>query len=382
MKRCSKIFAWFCTLITLITLFSCFVSASEQDVEEFETEKIEVTDIVITDYNSTLEVGETLTLSVTVLPSDATEQTVSYKSLNEAIATVSPTGEIKGIASGKVKIQVSAGTIKKEIDLTVKVSAKGINIKNDYIVLKPDQTQQIVADIFPNNTTQKNLTYSSLNTAVATVSDTGLIRAINCGSTSIVVKSADTMAMVSVVVNKNFDKIEDTTVNQTQSTSIYVPETINATEYPIITEEMLEQLYETKTKLNVVGNNYSFQINGQEIKNINNSLSSNIQLVEEDNNLYFTLNEKRNLCGNITLTIKNAENYRYLYLYNETEDKYKFIETSDFKNLNLSSAGRYMLTNSKINYFNTPLFFIIVGAVVLVILSIIYIIFKRKYWFW
>lgn len=41
-----------------------------------------------------------------------------------------------------------------------------------------------------------------------------------------------------------------------------------------------------------------------------------------------------------------------------------------------------MLTNTKINYFNTPLFFVIVGAAVLVILSIIYIIFKRKYWFW
>lgn len=51
-----------------------------------------------------LKVGETTVIKATVLPADATNKEVSWLSSDPAIATVSPTGEVRGIAPGKVTV--------------------------------------------------------------------------------------------------------------------------------------------------------------------------------------------------------------------------------------------------------------------------------------
>lgn len=379
MKRCSKQFSLICILFTAIILCG---GAIRVKASEFETKKTEVSDIVIADYESTLEVGETLTLSVTVLPSEADEQTVYYHSSDENIATVSQTGEVKGITAGKANIQLSAGAVKKEIEINVKTSAKGIKIEKNYIVLKPNQTQQINAVIFPENATERVLSYSSSNTSVATVSDKGLIKAVDCGSASIIVKSMDVISTITVIVNKTSENSDNIIVDELQTMQTDIPKTVSVADCPLVTEEMLEQLYKSKATLEIIGNDYSLQINGVEIKNIENTLNTDIRLVKEKDNLYFTLNEKENLCGNIKISIENAENYKYLYLYNETQGKYRLIKNSNLKDLDLNSNGKYMLTNSKVIYSRFPWAVIIIVSTILLVLSIIYIIFKRRYWFW
>src|SRR5690554_327183 len=66
---------------------------------------IAVTDIELQDFNDELHVGETITLSPTVFPIDATDQSITYKSSDAAIATISPSGIIEGISGGKVTIR-------------------------------------------------------------------------------------------------------------------------------------------------------------------------------------------------------------------------------------------------------------------------------------
>ena len=56
-------------------------------VVKAKSDEIPVTDIEIADHEDELEVDKTLTLSVTVLPSDATNNTVTYKSSDEKVAT-------------------------------------------------------------------------------------------------------------------------------------------------------------------------------------------------------------------------------------------------------------------------------------------------------
>lgn len=379
MKRRLKMFG----LITVLFAITVHLSSNlGVYASEIEAETVKATDIIISNHESTLEVGETLTLSATVFPSDSDEQTITYKSLNEAVATVTQTGEIKGIASGKVKIQLSVGAVKKEIELNIKVSAKGININNNYMVLKLNQTKEIVAFVTPENATEKNLAYSSSDTNVATVSENGTIKAVGCGSTSVIVKSADAMAAITVIVADDFEENKSSYENQVQTSQTEIPETVYANAYPIITKEILTQLYESKNTLHVLGNNYSLQVNGAEIKNTNNKLNTDIQLIEEKNNIYFALNQEENLCGNITVSIEGAENYKYLYLYNKSEGKYKLLDYSDLRNLELNSPGKYMLTNSKITYSHVLWIAVIISVIILLILLITYIVYKRKYWFW
>ena len=94
--------------------------------EEEETESVAVTDIEIGDYEEELEVGDTVSLSVTVLPQNATDSTVTYWSGDSSIATVNSSGEVKGISKGKTIIYCSAGYVSKEIPITVKVATENL----------------------------------------------------------------------------------------------------------------------------------------------------------------------------------------------------------------------------------------------------------------
>ena len=69
----------------------------------------------------TVNKGKIKKLNITVLPKNATLKTVTYKSANKKIATVSQAGKVKGIKVGSTKITVSAvdGSKKK---LTIKVN--------------------------------------------------------------------------------------------------------------------------------------------------------------------------------------------------------------------------------------------------------------------
>ena len=91
-----------------------------------------VTEIELADYNDELYVDKTLNLAATVLPTDATNSQITYKTSNEDIATVSSTGVVKGITPGDVTITLRAGSIVKEIQLHVKVSTVQIKLNSSY----------------------------------------------------------------------------------------------------------------------------------------------------------------------------------------------------------------------------------------------------------
>lgn len=181
---------------------------------EKKSDEIPVTDIEIADYEDKLEVDKTMTLSATVLPSDATDSKVQFKSSNEKIATVNSTGEVKGISKGEVTIIVMAGKITKKIKLTVKVATTEIKIDSAYLILKPGQTHQIKASVVPADASQ-GITYKSVDTEIASVSSSGLITANKCGNGTIIVQNDDTSTAIAVIVDealddtKEHDKVDD-----------------------------------------------------------------------------------------------------------------------------------------------------------------------------
>ena len=70
-----------------------------------------------------LEIGETLTLTATVLPEDATDKTVTWSTDNEMVATVSEDGTVKAITVGTATITATAGEVKASCVITVIPSA-------------------------------------------------------------------------------------------------------------------------------------------------------------------------------------------------------------------------------------------------------------------
>ena len=69
----------------------------------------------------TLEPGDSLELTATLLPEDATETALTWSSSDKKIATVSKKGVVKGVKPGTVTITVKTANGKKAtIKLTVK----------------------------------------------------------------------------------------------------------------------------------------------------------------------------------------------------------------------------------------------------------------------
>lgn len=358
---------------------------SSEEQETFpieEPEPIAVTDIVLSDCDDVLEVDSTLNLTATVFPSNATDQTIYYSSSDPKIATVSQTGEVKGVSSGNVTISISCGGVVRKIALTVKVSAKLIQIDKACVMLKLGDTYQIQAHVAPENATDKTLSYSSDNADIATVSKQGLITAHAYGNATIIIKNEDAFAAVSVIVNGNPPPEESTQQTAPHDEVYTLEDSLQVSDCPVVNKQMLQYLYENEADLHVTAADYSIIIRGKYINNFNNELKTDISLSRSYNGFTFHINDNKNLCGAVFVCIKEAQGYKYLYLYNNSTKKYVLVDAENFNEIKITTPGKYMLTNSPPYVMNIPLLWIILPVSIIAVLIAAYVLISKKHWFW
>jgi uncharacterized protein YjdB len=389
---------------TKITVF-CGTVQNNFQLTVKKTNDILVTDIEIGYYEEELEVGKTQSISAIVIPSNATDTTLTYTSSDTSVATVLSSGEVKGISPGTVTITVKAGDISKDIQLKVKAATAKIEVNNNYVVLKPKEEFQLKASVQPSDATQ-SLTYKSADSSIATVSGSGNITAKSIGTTSILISNGDLSAAVTVIVNesgvaeKSETETESVTATSESVENLSEQETqlieqiknnkdsdieIIASDYTKISKNVLKALYETKQVLQVKGNDCTIRIDGNNIVNYEKELTTQIQFMKEEEGTSFIINENNNLPGSIELAIHNSSNMgKYLYLFNQTKEKYQLIKndknTSD--RILIDTTGKYLLTDEKITTARIGIIIVVVLSVCIVIASGVYIGIKKKYWFW
>lgn len=74
---------------------------------------------------------------------------------------------------------------------TLPISVTGVTLDKTTLSLEEGATGQLTATVTPSNATNKAVTFSSSDTAIATVDKTGKITAIEAGKANITVKTAD-----------------------------------------------------------------------------------------------------------------------------------------------------------------------------------------------
>ena len=175
--------------------------------------------------------GATHTVNAVVEPSDATNKKVTWSSSDENIATVTG-GVIQGVSEGTATITVTTEDGNKTDSINVVVKPSSTNIKVESIKLDKstlklevgDETNLVVS-FNPTNASNKSVEWSSSNDDVATISKTGIIKAISEGITTITVTSEDgnktATCKLTVVKKTNTDDdiYKDNTDDENNSTN-------------------------------------------------------------------------------------------------------------------------------------------------------------------
>ena len=166
----------------------------------FVVQKILATSVSIAEGTSaTLYVGQTMQLTAVLKPANA-ETTVKWES-NSSSVKVSKTGLLTPKHAGKATITVTTENGKKA-KMTVKViDAKSVTIvEGKRVKMKVGEELQLNATVLPEQVTTQ-LTWKSGNKRVASVSETGLVKALKKGTANITVKTAnDKKATIKVTV--------------------------------------------------------------------------------------------------------------------------------------------------------------------------------------
>ena len=178
------------------------VSACKKDEQE-----VHVTGVSVSPATLSLVEGASDQLRATVTPSDAANKSVSWTSSATAIATVDNTGKVTAVSAGTATITVKTADGGKTATCAVTVTTKvipvtGISIEEGATAeVEEGKTVALTAKVQPDNATDKTLTWTSSNKAIATVAD-GVVTGVAAGQAVITAKAGDKEATCTVTVKR------------------------------------------------------------------------------------------------------------------------------------------------------------------------------------
>lgn len=195
MKKMWKLLA---SSLLVIGLASC-----GEEPEPLPEPDVEVTGVTVNESSLTVALGDTVTLTATVSPADATNKNVKWESSNEDIATVSQTGVVTTNTVGNVAIRCwsenewfydTTYISVKELDEILKLDLTGLDEDEleSGINLRIEEVRQLNCRVLSSEEDfDKTVTWETDDDGVVTVTDEGLLEAVAPGNATITVTSDD-----------------------------------------------------------------------------------------------------------------------------------------------------------------------------------------------
>lgn len=190
-------------LLSLMTLCALLFGCCEDEDPVIPVQSVEVnSDGAVRQ----LALGETLKLSVTITPTDATADVITWTSSDPTIATVSDTGVVTALKPGEVTITVTVGGKSSGFTLTI------YDPKAGFITLDITEKSLLVGDeltltptVSPETLRDKTITWTTSDDKVASVSDKGVVKALAPGECTITAAlSNGETATAKVIVTNSF----------------------------------------------------------------------------------------------------------------------------------------------------------------------------------
>jgi len=185
-----------------------------------------VSSVSVAPTSTSIAVNQTYQLNATILPTNATNQSVTWSSSNTTVATVSTTGLVTGKVAGSANITVTTvdGTKTATSAITVTsgtIAVTSVAVSPTTLSIKAGNTSTLTATVLPANATNKTVNWLSSNTSIVTVNSSGNITAIAAGTATITVTTVDgsKTATCSITVTPNAAPVAVITATPTSGTA-------------------------------------------------------------------------------------------------------------------------------------------------------------------
>lgn len=218
------------------------VTIARSDIEPFDLycvvnvskDVVPVNTVMLSSSELTVQVGTSNALSAVVLPTDATDKTLTWTSSDPSVATV-VSGIINGVSEGTAVITATSSDGLVSASCTVTVEPL-----EDY--LSSFSLSKSSVSLYVGNSTTLKVTYepsdlpiavvwTSSDSSVATVSDDGVVKAVSSGSATITASYKDTVSVwektCKVTVSKQSSSSDSGSQGSAPSTT--TPTTVKAT---------------------------------------------------------------------------------------------------------------------------------------------------------
>ena len=156
---------------------------------------IKVSSITLAPTSVSLKPGQTTTLTATVSPANAETKAIQWTSSKTSVATVDKNGNVTAVKDGTATIYAKA-TDGSGKQATCTVTVAGIKVTSitlapTSVSMKPGETKELSATVSPADAYNKTIQWLTSNSSVATVDQSGKVKAVKDGTATIYAKATD-----------------------------------------------------------------------------------------------------------------------------------------------------------------------------------------------
>lgn len=197
-----------------------------------EPEPIAVQSVTLDATTLTLASGTTGKLTATVNPDNADNKSVKWSSSDTSVAMVDSAGNVVAIKAGTAAITAQAGE-KTAICVVIvneatvvnpdspivnpdsPVAVESITLNATTLTIEPGKTRTLTATVMPSNANDKTVSWSSSDTEIASVDDSGTVTAIKEGTATITARAGGITATCEVTVKPILIPVKSVLLSET-----------------------------------------------------------------------------------------------------------------------------------------------------------------------
>lgn len=147
---------------------------------------VEAHSIELSQTKMDVPLGDSIQLEVKLSPDNVTDKIILWSSNDTNIAEVTDNGLVKCVGLGKTIVTAKSGTVSAKCEVNVfPVNVTSVELSHNNVEIEITDTIEIIANVQPQNASNKKIKWESLNDDIATVDSNGFVIGMKEGKTTI-----------------------------------------------------------------------------------------------------------------------------------------------------------------------------------------------------